>query len=562
MTRPDWPLRWEKCRGKRSRRMVRASARSRLLWWIAVATLAASVSAGLLSLGQRAEARAAEAELRAEERALPEGTEALPSLGGIEIVTPESGAKLRGLTLVGAEWPNVKGYVIFRVDDQFTYATTAPYEMRWDTSTALDAEHIVNADAYDASGQYVGSSSIKVVVENTVPAPEDGVLLMLKFREDELTARRVTAAGELSALASDEALPQGFDVIAGTLNCDLSQSVLDTRYEGVSALVRNRIRTGSLTVEGTRRGLPEVGQYSMVQVSPNGLAIPITAGTTRPRLGLGEISLALPDYAVFPGDTWEAPLGAVCSLYSRRAVFVPARHTFEGLRWFRGEECAVVTSSYNVPRVSLLTRQDQTVASAPLGAARSWELRLTGGGMMDRMGMGMGMRGERGERGGGMRAGAREGRRAGVGTQAAPRAGTARPGAERLDSAGLVNLRGTRRTYVAVQRGQVLHIEDSIIGKVEFRPGRAQTASAGPALPYSMQLTGGRRGDMDMQGMRAERGAGRGAASRARGGGATHRAAAGQRATPGAARAGAAGGGRIPRSLDYGLRLTSSLIAR
>ena len=137
-------------------------------------------------------------------------------------------------------------------------------------------------------------------------------------------------------------------------------------------------------------------------------------------------------------------------------------------------------------------------------------------------------------------------------------------GKQALESARLVNLRGTRRTYVAVQRGQVLHVEDSILGNIEFRPRAARTASAGPAPSYSVELTGGRDRGMDMQGMRGERGDRRGSATRGARARTSQRAGTGRRAAPGAApgRAGAAGGGRIPRSLDYGLRLTSSLIAR
>ena len=133
---------------------------------------------------------------------------------GVEIVSPEQGAKLRGTALVKVDYQNPMGYVMFRIGDRFAYATTPPYEMRWDTTSALDGQHVISADAYDGSARYAGSASISVMVENSIPTPPDGVLLTVRFDEHDLLARVITARGELSALQADEALPTGFEALA------------------------------------------------------------------------------------------------------------------------------------------------------------------------------------------------------------------------------------------------------------------------------------------------------------------------------------------------------------
>ncbi len=488
------------------------------------------------------ESEAAQGERTAPTPAL--ATEGPSATGGVELVAPESGAKLRGIALVKAQWPNPMGYMVFRIDDQFAYATTPPFEMRWDTSTALDGSHVIAVDAYDASARYAGSASIGVQVENAIPTPPEGVYLAVKFDEHDMLTREISARGELSALRADEVLPTGFDVLEGELRADVSISVMDAFYEGTSALVRGRLRTGSLVTGGRSQALDDVGRYVMLQVSRNGLAVPEASAAGRSRLGLAEISSALRDFPVLPGDTWESPIGVVCDLYSRRAIYVHGRHVFEGLRWYRGQECAVISSSYSIPELPLFRQGGDGLAAADEAAERSWRVELT---------QGRGMRGGRrgGMRGGGMRGGMRGGARRG-GQAGAPGA-RATPGAasQRL-SARLVDLDGTRRTYLTRTSGRILHTEDTILGQVEFRAAaqRAASQSSGSTGTLSVELTQGRgmRGGMRGGGMR---GGGRGGARGGRAGRAGTAGAPGQRA---------AAAGSIPPRLDYGFRLTSDLV--
>jgi hypothetical protein len=507
----------------------------------------------------------------------------------VEIVAPEQGATLRGSALIKADFVNPMGYVMFRIDGEFAYATTPPFEMKWDTTSALDGDHVIAVDAYDSSARYVGSASVGVAIENAIPTPPDGVLLTVRFDEHDMLTRVITARGELSALAADEALPQGFDVLAGELRAEVTTSVMDTFYEGATTLVRSRLRMAALTAGGQRASTSDVGLYEMLQVSRNGLGVPVATATAKPRVGLAEMSFALRDFPVVPGDAWESPIGAVCDLYSRRAVFVGGRHVFEGLRWFRGRECAVITSSYAIPELPIYSgaqaQQPAQQASADQLVGPSYQVMLTGmggGGMRGGMGGG-GMRGGMGGGGmrGGMGGGGMRGGMGGGGMRGGARGGAGggaagqRPGAGQLQSARLVDLQGTRRTYITRQTGRVIHTEDTILGQVQFLSGSQVARNAGG--PFTVVLTGmggmrggrggggGMRGGMGGGGMRG--GMGGGGMRGGMGGGGTRGgmrggAAQGGRAGQGAQAPGAAGPKTIPSKLDYGFRMTTDLIVQ
>jgi hypothetical protein len=547
-------------RAKGSVTMNRGNTRRRLLWPVVVAALAAS-AVGLLWTADRSALAVAANPAGARPGAVAPSPDLPESFGGVQILAPQSGAKLRGLARVAAEWPNARGYAVFRVDGKFMYATTPPYEMRWDTSTGKDGKHVVTVDAYDSSTRYAGSASIGVVVENSIDSPPEGVLLTVRFDERDQLGLQVSARGELEALRANEVLPAGFDVLSGELRGRLSQSVLDTLYEGTSALVRNQLRTGSLIIGGTSRPVSEAGRYAMVQISPNGLAVPETAGGTRPRLGIGEVSISLADYPVVPGDTWHKPMGVVCDLYTRRAIYVQGTHTFEGLRWFRGRECAVITSKYTIPELPLFSGDVQQVA-ATLPPSPSYTVELTqmrgggrrGGGMRGGM-MGGGMRGggmRGGMMGGGMRGGASAQRR---GPATAGAGGAPGRAAGELQRVRLVDLEGTRRTFLTREGGRILHMQDTILGSVQFQVASTRVASAERPGGYTLELAQMRGGGMRGGGMRGGMMGGgmRGGGMRA---GGTSRQAGGAAAV----RPGAQAGPQIPPKLRYGFELAVDLV--
>jgi hypothetical protein len=437
--------------------------------------------------------------------------------------------------------------------------------MKWDTSALSDGEHVLSADAFDTEDNFEGSSSIKAIVQNIIPTPESGVLLSVRFGSEDMLHRVVNARGELSALTAEEALPSGYEPLASSFKGNLTQTVMDPFYQGASVLLRNRLKDGWLTVNNVRSSLPDVGQYAMVQISRNGLAVPSLTAVRKTRIAIGEVSLALADYPVYPGDTWQSPVGAVVDLYARRTVYVQGQHTFEGLRWFNGRECALVTSTYSIPAVTLY-QMAAAQAGASGTAGYSLQLTQTGAGMGGRGGggrAGRGGAGGAGGRAGGAGGAARQGGaagRSGGGAQSGGRTGASAQGG--LQSVKLVNLEGVRVTYLSRRSGQVIRTEDTVKGRVEFRTAGATTSARALDSGYTVALTQMRGG---MGGGRA------GGGGAARGGRGARAGGGGTRAGGGAARTGGqtgsrtgqqSGARRIPASLDYGFRLTTELVAK
>lgn len=558
--------------------MVRHRAHLRLVWALLIMAALVIGTAGWLRAATRPKAKPAakpaapkKAPAKPAAKPAPKAAPAQPAItgGGVEIISPESNAKLRGVVTVRVSWSNPKGYVLFRVDDKFLFASTAPYLMKWDTSALSDGEHVLSADAFDSEGKFEGSSSIRVIVQNIIPTPESGVLLSVRFGGEDMLNRVVSARGELSALTAEEVLPPGYESLAGSFKGSLTQTVMDPFYQGASVLLRNRLKDGWLIINNVRSSLPDVGQYAMVQVSRNGLIVPSLTAVRKTRIAVGEVSVALADYPVYPGDTWQSPIGAVVDLYSRRTIYVQGQHTFEGLRWFNGRECALVTSTYSIPAVTLYQVSEQASASGT--ASYSLQLTQMGAGMGGRGGAG-GRAGRGGAGGAGGRAGgaggaARQGGaagRSGGGAQSGGRTGAAAQGS--LQSVKLVNLEGVRITYLSRRSGQVIRTEDTIKGRVEFRTAGTATSASTRESSYSLALTqaGGGRSS-ERAGARGRTGippsgrSGGGAGRTGRGttGGQAGRAAPSRTTTPQqpAAR-------RIPASLDYGFRLTTELVVK
>lgn len=128
-----------------------------------------------------------------------------------------------------------------------------------------------------------------------------------------------------------------------------------------------------------------------------------------------------------------------------------------------------------------------------------------------------------------------------------------------MEQARLVGLEGTRRTYITRETGRILHTEDTILGKVEFRAGSLQTASARGLRNYTVELTQMQPGMGGMPGgmMPGRRRGGMGRMGARRAPGITGRqpgATSAQR--PAALRA----GGEIPSSLGYGFTITTDLV--
>ena len=113
-----------------------------------------------------------------------------------------------------------------------------------------------------------------------------------------------------------------------------------------------------------------------------------------------------------------------------------------------------------------------------------------------------------------------------------------------LQRVRLVDLEGTRRTFLTRESGRILHMQDTILGSVQFQVASTRIASAERPGGYTLALTQMRGGGMRGGGMRG--GGMRGGGMR--GGGAA------------AARPGGQAGAQIPPKLGYGFEFTVDLV--
>lgn len=456
----------------------------------------------------------------------------------VRISAPRSGESVRGMAKVFAEQPDTNGTVIFRVDDQFAFATSHPFVMRWDTKDAAEGEHTIQADAYDPSYNLIGSDTVTVRVDNAVPdaIPADGLRLVIRFREGEVLTYKAWARGTLEGAKTGEVIPAALTPLAGQLTANIGLTVLDAGRGG-PALVRVRLRNGLITFGATRAQLPET-RASLV-IGNQGLAAPPTRVANRPRVGLGEIGLLIPSEPLREGDAWDSRMTVVVELQARKPIQVMGSHTFQGVWWYDGEPCARINSTYTLPTVPLVLNPGQVTAQAPAASRFGLSLTQGPGGMGGRGGMMGGM--------GGM--GGPGGMMGGMGRTGGPGAGAS------ADSAQLVGLSGTRTTWISLRRGKVVRTEDRIEGSLSIRTagaGGAPTLGPQGQLPeaptkvaraqdnkYGLSLTQGPGGMGGRGGMMGRMG-GMG----------------GRAGAPGGATQGAP---TVPQRLDYTLKLTTQL---
>ncbi|MCC6143559.1 MAG: fibronectin type III domain-containing protein [Candidatus Hydrogenedentes bacterium] len=89
----------------------------------------------------------------------------------VEIVAPVDGDTVRNtVTIEASAVDDIEvSTVIFTVDGVYLWETAVPYLMDWDTTTVADGAHVLEAYAYDSSGQEAISAPVTVVVDNATP---------------------------------------------------------------------------------------------------------------------------------------------------------------------------------------------------------------------------------------------------------------------------------------------------------------------------------------------------------------------------------------------------------
>ena len=474
-----------------------------------------------------------------------DSTERIIFPSAVKLTFPAAGATVRGIVDVKVSGIEQSGYIVFRVDNQFAYATTAPFKMQWDTLGAEDGDHIIRASGYAADKTYIGDAIVRVTIQNHIEGgvPAGGLAITLHPVVGETIVKNAEGISDVAGLGAENKLPNHLRPLRSRFYARFSQSVTAVNDLDRSANLRTTVRSGVISTDDGDIDIPESNHYGIATLSSSGLESPPPPGSKSPAIGLGELSLALPTGPLHEGMTWRSPIRVMPDLVQRKTIEVEGTHTFEGLWWFKGRKCARIFSKFEIGDVAVT---GSAGAQQQAGVATGLTLELTQG---RRAGM-MGRRSAMGGRTGGANA-----RR----TQTTPRAGTAGVAVRTPQIAAILSgLTGTRITWIDIRRGLIIRSEDEISGTLALTgplptatPARvnalpSQTIAVQPDEPstgLALALTampggGGRPGAGGRPGGGARQGGGA-----ARAGGSTGRSTTGGGRTA----AGRAGGGSFPQ---------------
>ncbi|NIM04832.1 MAG: hypothetical protein GTO55_02675 [Armatimonadetes bacterium] len=436
----------------------------------------------------------------------------------VKIILPTDEKALRGVVDVRAEGVELGGYAVFRIDGEFAYATFVPYTMRWDTAGLEDGEHEIHVAAYGADRQLTGYGSKRVRVRNRIlgAVPAEGISLQLRTRKGETIVRNVEGKAEVTGLDPQLTLPASLQGISGRLYARMSQSILSIDDTDNSANLRTSVRLGMLSTNGIEKELEEKGHYGIASLMTNGLELPPPPGSTRPRIGLGEVSLAVPVGLVQEGMTWTSPMRVIPTLAQRNSVQVEGSHTFDGVWWMKGRRCARISSIYDIDEVYLSAARPAPVALAVFPGYVSQFTFMPGGGTPPGVGKVGGKqdpqrsarRGQSGTRRSGRSARPRGGATGGGRTLRAGRTtasrrtritrpstlkvptGTLKRLARSPITARLTGVSGDRTTWIDIDKGIVVRVEDHIAGTLVILDADSGSTNASLFTPSGMPGSG------------------------------------------------------------------------
>jgi|GEM_PF-4983813 len=386
----------------------------------------------------------------------------------MKFVSPAPGAVLRGIANVKIEGLDKDGFVVFKINDEFAYATVYPYKMLWDTQGAQDGVHIIRATAYSMNGRVMGVTSLTVNVKNRIASPA-GVGVSLEIRPNQETAvtREIEAISSVAGLGGDTTLPEELLALQSQLFARIGQSIVASAPGGLVD-IRSTIRQGAISTDKKELPFKEKGYYGIYTLNRSGLAIPPSPGSRRPRIGLTEISLEVPTGKVREGTSWVAPMRVVAELVQRSSLLVTGTHTFEGLWWMQERKCARITSSYEISSVALTGAAAEdagisSVESEGMGLLQPDfpNITPTQPGFADLLGGDALLPG---------------------GPESAPL-----PVAQTGELTQLSGLSGVRTTWIDIEKGIVVRIEDDISGTFVFAGAGGEGLIQ--RLPYNLSLT-------------------------------------------------------------------------
>jgi hypothetical protein len=313
------------------------------------------------------------------------GSAAVAQRGKVTIIAPEDGAIIRGVTEVVADKPNPnEGTYAWKVaqagkeaEAEFQANTIAGLPFLWDTRVRdeegnrvyPDGEYTITGNGFDADGNLQGSATVRIRIENEIPAAEvaDGVELRILLKSGDGVQYEVT--GDETA-GVEYPVQQMMMMMGGqqpqqqtrtqeykaALQAAYNLKMLSGGGDGSGGVARQTCTQGVLMPTGLRPSyIDDFGKSFTQQYDGDGAIRPHKSKDEH--FELGEIYIRLPSRALRPGARpWKSDMSVVLDVWSLHPQVVTAEHNLEGFEWVMGKKCARIRSEFEEEGVEFDTK--------------------------------------------------------------------------------------------------------------------------------------------------------------------------------------------------------------
>jgi hypothetical protein len=290
----------------------------------------------------------------------------------VKIIAPEAGATVRGVVEVVADKPGAKeGTYAWKIaragkeaEGEFQANTLAGLAFLWDTRVRNekgeriypDGEYVVTANGFDGTGEFQGSATVKIRIENDIAPAEvaDGVKLQVNLKTADVLNYEFNGDEKISV---DMTATQGAEappfVIQTLLTGGYNLKMLSGAGSGGGGLCRETCTNGAVypQTQGMRPYyVDDMGKSFTQDYLGDGVIKPNK--TKDPHFDLGEVYIQLPSRVLTMGARpWKSDMSVVLELFSLRRQVVAAEHRLDGFEWVQGEKCARLKSQFSEPNI-------------------------------------------------------------------------------------------------------------------------------------------------------------------------------------------------------------------
>jgi Tol biopolymer transport system component len=277
----------------------------------------------------------------------------------VRILSPVDGSSVRQTIRVAAAKKNLEGYVVFQVDGAFQYATTAPFEWKWDTRSiwkgdadvpTADKEYTISSIGFGPMGEREGQIQVKVKIQNGIDPNAlgpDGTMLRLRFIPERIQRKKIEADSRFAGMTD---VPQWVKSLEAHLLGELEQEVESVTRDGTTATLVTRLKEDTtLAIGGIATAIPEVQRSARTTAMAAGNIVASMAAAAQHRITLGEIYTKLPSKSVRVKDTWTAPMTFIVDLSTRQLYEAAGTHEIAELKWMQDTEALRIRSIAALP---------------------------------------------------------------------------------------------------------------------------------------------------------------------------------------------------------------------